>query len=516
METVNSEWSARPRSGPGFGHTQVRRIVGCMRQRISRLVRRGGVRAATRIVVSCLSLTLIAAQAPQDGSGDHRVFLPVVTINPIRTYYVSPTGDDENPGTEEEPWRTVNKAATTAIAGDTVIYEDGIYDLGRGQSVWQSGTSGQAITHQARHRRQAIFQLTAWGYTVTLSDDHHITFDGIHFRGSLDHDISRSRNVKLVSCHDLTFADCEFSNTHGHGLYLERSDDIDILGCDLHTESDGSADFDCLYLDGLKGYNEDILIENCNIYHSGHTGLGVRAGKNVVVQNNHIHDTEGHCVSVGTIHNPNGTFENIVVRNNVIEGAGTWAGQTWPKDGIRLHGYAKDVQVYRNEIFNCRGPGAVIRDDATGPIEIYNNTFYANDFGTTKYGHIFGKHNTDGLEQSPIYYVKDNIFHHTSSGRAINIESEWSGTFKADHNLWYASSQGSQDIKIRRARYARFIAYKTAGHEPHMIANRDPLFVDADAGDFTLRPGSPARGAASDGGTIGAWQPDDSTLPDRP
>ena len=43
------------------------------------------------------------------------------------TYYVSPTGSDANPGTANQPWRTIQKAADTLIAGDTVYIKSGTY-----------------------------------------------------------------------------------------------------------------------------------------------------------------------------------------------------------------------------------------------------------------------------------------------------------------------------------------------------------------------------------------------------
>ena len=40
-------------------------------------------------------------------------------------YYVTPDGDDANPGTESQPWRTIQKAADTLVAGDTVYIRAG-------------------------------------------------------------------------------------------------------------------------------------------------------------------------------------------------------------------------------------------------------------------------------------------------------------------------------------------------------------------------------------------------------
>ena len=43
------------------------------------------------------------------------------------TYYVAKTGSDSNPGTEAQPWLTIQKAANTMVAGDTVYIKQGTY-----------------------------------------------------------------------------------------------------------------------------------------------------------------------------------------------------------------------------------------------------------------------------------------------------------------------------------------------------------------------------------------------------
>jgi len=39
----------------------------------------------------------------------------------------SPGGSDSNSGTESAPWRTIQKAANTAVTGDTVYIKEGVY-----------------------------------------------------------------------------------------------------------------------------------------------------------------------------------------------------------------------------------------------------------------------------------------------------------------------------------------------------------------------------------------------------
>ena len=43
------------------------------------------------------------------------------------TFFVSPTGSDSNPGTEDNPFQNIQKCANLVIAGDTCVVKDGIY-----------------------------------------------------------------------------------------------------------------------------------------------------------------------------------------------------------------------------------------------------------------------------------------------------------------------------------------------------------------------------------------------------
>src|SRR5437870_13883811 len=62
------------------------------------------------------------------------------------TFYVSPSGNDSNPGSLSAPWRTIQMAANTVSAGSTVMVQSGQYD--ERVSVTRSGSSGSRIVSQ--------------------------------------------------------------------------------------------------------------------------------------------------------------------------------------------------------------------------------------------------------------------------------------------------------------------------------------------------------------------------------
>ena len=62
------------------------------------------------------------------------------------TYYVAqgaPHASDENPGTEQQPFLTISKAANVAEAGDIVLIQEGIYR--EGVAIRNAGAAGKTI-----------------------------------------------------------------------------------------------------------------------------------------------------------------------------------------------------------------------------------------------------------------------------------------------------------------------------------------------------------------------------------
>ena len=65
------------------------------------------------------------------------------------TWYVSvQTGDDANPGSQEEPWKTITKASATIAPGDTVIVMPGLYEEG----TYRFGPAGKDAEHRTTYK----------------------------------------------------------------------------------------------------------------------------------------------------------------------------------------------------------------------------------------------------------------------------------------------------------------------------------------------------------------------------
>jgi hypothetical protein len=86
-----------------------------------------------------------------------------------RTYYVSASGNDNNAGTVSAPWRTIQKAANTVSAGDTVQVRAGTYN-----EIVTMKTSGNAASgyitfqnYQGRHPSW-MAQVSLWAAAAKL------------------------------------------------------------------------------------------------------------------------------------------------------------------------------------------------------------------------------------------------------------------------------------------------------------------------------------------------------------
>lgn len=103
------------------------------------------------------------------------------------TYYVATTGSDNNPGSSAQPFRTINKAAQVARAGDVVTIRGGSYS--ETVRVANSGTSSAPIVFQAETRGSVVltggnYRFQPAGYTnvYTTGAQQYVTVRGLIFR----------------------------------------------------------------------------------------------------------------------------------------------------------------------------------------------------------------------------------------------------------------------------------------------------------------------------------------------
>jgi hypothetical protein len=131
----------------------------------------------------------------------------------VRTLYVAPTGSDSNPGTDLEPFATIQHAAAVVNPGDTVIVQDGVYQgVGAGTPcasnksrpvvcLTRGGTASAWVTFRAAHRGGAHIDGDANTSTdgfQFLSSANYITIEGFDVHG-MGNDAGSSSGFELYN-----------------------------------------------------------------------------------------------------------------------------------------------------------------------------------------------------------------------------------------------------------------------------------------------------------------------------
>lgn len=111
---------------------------------------------------------------------------PMETLAAANVYYVAKNGSDNGPGTLAQPWLTVQKAARTMMAGDTVDIEAGTYN--EQVTPANSGSATSPITYQNYGMDAVILDGTAKSTGSTglfnVENKSYITLKGIQIQNS--------------------------------------------------------------------------------------------------------------------------------------------------------------------------------------------------------------------------------------------------------------------------------------------------------------------------------------------
>jgi parallel beta-helix repeat protein len=393
-------------------------------------------------------------------------------------YYVAPNGSDSNPGTESLPWRTVQKAADSLVAGETVFIRAGTYEE---QVIPQnSGSAGNTITYTAYPGETVTIDgknvaLPAYESGLfTVEDTNYIKISGLRMINAGPND--NNAGIYVDNAHHIIIENNQTFNTTSSGIGVWNGSNIIIDGNEVELAcNDGEQE------DITVAGTDTFEIKN-NHVHSG--GPGTLGGEGIVAKDgarngrifkNHVHDIihgERTCLYLDAWDKE--TF-NIKVYQNVLHNCG--AGITLASEN---GGTLRDVKIYNNivydnisnglEIGNWGVPGVAAR-----PIEniiFINNTVYNNGSGT--WGGGFFNENPDVKN----VVVRNNIF---SQNSVFQIANETTTTgLTIDHNLIHD--------------YTGEFEYEIRGND---YIEGDPKFANPSAGDFNLQVTSPAIDSGS-------------------
>lgn len=399
--------------------------------------------------------------------------VPIRPINSIRSvYWVSPDGNDSNPGTEEKPWLTPQKAATMAKAGDVVYFKPGIYHIDKAITIENSGTESAWITFSAApgFLRKAIFsgnagegRKGAWFASgqsyirlMGLTIQHIQSGAGIWIRG-------REKGPGKGSATGIQIIDCRIYNTSNMG--------IAVTG--VPFPEDGTL--------GTPDYNitTDILIEGCDIEKTNEPNGG------------------NECISIGE------GVSNVVVRNNIVHNSdqygidfkeGVDGGKIYGNTiyGMEKHGiyidaigkWNKNIDVYNNKIFDVGGAGITLAREKNGAtstlqnIRVFNNIIYnTSKEGIQLYDHKFDK---GGGVLENIHIMNNTIYNGLVRHgiRAIHSSISLSTVF-IYNNIIYQTAL--QPLEVNKEVVTK-----------NNLIGIDPMFVQVEAKNFHLKAGSPA------------------------
>ncbi len=446
------------------------------------------------------------------------------------TYYVSTSGNDNNPGTLTSPWRTVQKAANTVKAGDTVQVRAGTYNEIVTMKTSGNATSGY-ITFQNYPGEAPIVDGTGLsvgssGQTGLFSLEgtfNYIVIQGFEIRNyssstkgkvpvGIDFEGAGS-NIEILNDHihniAQTLTSCNAANALAIALYGTQApasiNNVTLYGNEIDHNTTGCSEN--VSFDG----NVQYFVEANNKVHDGdNIGLD-NIGFEGVSPNSSYDQARDGWVFANTIYNISSTT-NPVYHNQVGADAYYCDGCTriivernlihdsdLSEMASEHSGHNSSYVIFRNNIiYNSLYVGLSIGGysktvGGSDHIVIVNNSLW-ND----------GTFGSSGLGEFQIQYhatnntIGNNIFDdYTLASKYLVYDFTTSVANPAtlDYNVYYDTAGATGALFDWQAKsYLGFAAYRTASGQEAHSQFADPLYANVTTPpyNFDLASGSPA------------------------
>ncbi len=237
------------------------------------------------------------------------LILILLILSPIctaKTYFVSSEGNDSYPGTLTQPWFTWRKAATTAVAGDTVFFRGGIYYYPTVNSMggtMNSGTETNPICFFNYPGEEPIFDLSlapkgSYNYFVVAQYCEWVEFDSLTVRNAVEDNLGDIITAFYVyKANNILITNCKAYNIGGQGFGIYGSNEVRVKNCDAWNLCDSLAfnpgqngvgfqwNLNADLFPGEDMYNARVYFEGCRAWDYSDNGFAAPGHGYVDIKN---------------------------------------------------------------------------------------------------------------------------------------------------------------------------------------------------------------------------------------
>ncbi|QGJ71601.1 Hypothetical protein PBC10988_33080 [Planctomycetales bacterium 10988] len=360
--------------------------------------------------------------------------------------------DDENPnGTLEQPRKTIPLQLS---AGSVVVVQGGPYTFENPRAIWElAGTREQPVFIRGREKDSPPM---IHGLRIKATGQFFVIENFEFFRKS---------TIELNGRHGV-LRHCEIHDSQTNPAVLASGEEMVIYNCHIHHNLVGK-DRDCHGIYATSGAKRIWVVDN-HLHHNG--GDSFQAGHRATISpqylyigRNRMHDDRENAIDIKIA-------KDVIISQNVM--SGYYQSSTSGGEAIRINdeGPQKNIWILFNQISNSRW--AINPRKCSSPPYIVGNLIY-------------------DCEEAAIKDGAQSIVHNTIFRCGNGIE----GGDQAVNNILCFLDKGV-DRNVRDSRNNLFWHVRNPGPLLQSQA-ADPLFVDAENGDFHLQKESPAIQAAT-------------------
>jgi hypothetical protein len=362
----------------------------------------------------------------------------VSSISYGRTFFLSPNGNDSNPGTLAQPFFTLNKAWTVIAPGDTIYLRGGLYPYKSTQYLKdKSGNSTATIKVWAYPGEIPVITkntTTSFAYTWSsgiLFTGNYFHWKGIEISGFTQQDYRVYTGFRISDSNNNVFEQIN-SHHNGHGCVLTGNSSGNlVLNSDFHNNQDPLSSIKYGNADGLEicyipaGLTNTV--KGCRFWWNSDDGIDLWQNDGVVIIENSWSWNNGFIPDTYT---PAGN------------GNGFKLGITTTDYGTKVLRVLRNCVAYNNK---TRG---FDQNNALCSVELFNNTAYRN--GTN--GYVFDYMNI-------VCKVKNCVSYKNVIMPAISTSSTVENNAFSDNNIStpvlfdndFVSLDGAQLMRARKA-----------------------------------------------------------------